>query len=403
MSAPLRTILVISDATGETAEKVVRAALRQFNVGVTSIDLRFYSHLRNTEQLDAVVAEAAEAKGLMVFTIVSADLREALGRRCEAVGVPSVDLIGTLMGTLAGFLSLQPRGVPGLLHTVSNEYYRRMEAIEFTVKNDDGRDPANLPKADLILVGISRTSKTPLSTFIAQKGFKVANVPLVLDIPPPLELLQAFKEINGSVSRLGELEARILANLTGVPIDNVMDGSSDDEVTRRMALLAPRLGTFRHKFMPAKVTTCADIFAWVKEIEAEEGRPIDLLEVDYVDKMGASASALGKQDNTYQVQGDNAEELRLYVHGRGIYGWSASQAQRRSTKDRGKRLELDDLADSQNKARVVDLIVTATAPTEGEVALYVAGSRFSKGQFEVGPYLHDFASARVVQPQEDTL
>jgi len=201
----------------------------------------------------------------------------------------------------------------------------------------------------------------------------------------------------------GELEARILANLTGVPIDNVMDGSSDDEVTRRMALLAPRLGTFRHKFMPAKVTTCADIFAWVKEIEAEEGRPIDLLEVDYVDKMGASASALGKQDNTYQVQGDNAEELRLYVHGRGIYGWSASQAQRRSTKDRGKRLELDDLADSQNKARVVDLIVTATAPTEGEVALYVAGSRFSKGQFEVGPYLHDFASARVVQPQEDTL
>lgn len=191
MSAPLRTILVISDATGETAEKVVRAALRQFNVGVTSIDLRFYSHLRNTEQLDAVVAEAAEAKGLMVFTIVSADLREALGRRCEAVGVPSVDLIGTLMGTLAGFLSLQPRGVPGLLHTVSNEYYRRMEAIEFTVKNDDGRDPANLPKADLILVGISRTSKTPLSTFIAQKGFKVANVPLVLDIPPPVELLQA--------------------------------------------------------------------------------------------------------------------------------------------------------------------------------------------------------------------
>lgn len=186
----VRTLIVCSDATGETAEKVVRAALRQFDIGHTPIDLRFSSHLRSPEQLDQVVAEADEAHALLVFTIVNSEVREGLYRRCEAVGVPAVDLIGTLMGTLARFLGLEPRGVPGLLHMVSGEYYRRMEAIEFTVKNDDGREPANLPRADLVMVGISRTSKTPLSTFIAQKGYKVANVPLVLDIPPPPELYQ---------------------------------------------------------------------------------------------------------------------------------------------------------------------------------------------------------------------
>jgi hypothetical protein len=185
---PVRTIFVVSDATGETAEKVVRAALRQFDVSAVPVDLRIYSNLRSTAELENVVSEAAASKALLVFTIVRAEFREALRSQCEHKGVPSVDLIGTLMGAMAGFFGVQPRGVPGLLYTVSDEYYRRMEAIEFTVKSDDGREPGNLPRADLVLVGISRTSKTPLSTYIAQKGFKVANVPLVLDIPPPQEL-----------------------------------------------------------------------------------------------------------------------------------------------------------------------------------------------------------------------
>jgi [pyruvate, water dikinase]-phosphate phosphotransferase / [pyruvate, water dikinase] kinase len=187
---PVSTIFVISDATGETAEKVVRAALRQFDVGQGPVDIRLYSHLRSIEDLRQVVQEASEANALLVFTIVRSEYREALRAQCEAHGVPCVDLIGTLMGAMAGFFGVQPRGVPGLLHTVSADYYRRMEAIEFTVKSDDGREPGNLPKADLVLVGISRTSKTPLSTYIAQKGFKVANVPLVLDVPPPGELTQ---------------------------------------------------------------------------------------------------------------------------------------------------------------------------------------------------------------------
>ena len=110
------------------------------------------------------------------------------------------------MGKLSAYLGTQPKGVPGLLHAIGDEYFRRIEAVEFTVKNDDGREPRNLPKADLVLVGISRTSKTPLSTFLAQKGLKVANVPLVLGIPPPEELFQIDQEkIFGLTIKIDEL------------------------------------------------------------------------------------------------------------------------------------------------------------------------------------------------------
>ena len=181
-----RLIFVISDATGETAEKVVRAALLQFS-GVP-VQIRMYTRVRLEAEMRAIVNRAKMQHALVVFTVVSNAHREILRNLCEDESVDSVDLIGALMAKLAGFLSQQPRGVPGLLHTISDEYFRRIEAVEFTVRNDDGKEPRNLPKADLVLVGISRTSKTPLSTFLAQKGYKVSNVPLVLGIPAPEEL-----------------------------------------------------------------------------------------------------------------------------------------------------------------------------------------------------------------------
>jgi regulator of PEP synthase PpsR (kinase-PPPase family) len=181
-------IFIISDATGETAEKVVRAALLQF--GDAPVNLRRYTRVRLEEEMRKIVARAHERGALVVFTVVSTSHRELLRRLCDEAGVDAVDLIGTLMGKLSQFLGARPRGVPGLLHTIGDEYFRRIEAVEFTVNNDDGKDPRNLPRADLVLVGVSRTSKTPLSTFLAQKGYRVANVPLVLDIPPPEELSQ---------------------------------------------------------------------------------------------------------------------------------------------------------------------------------------------------------------------
>jgi len=181
-----KTIFIISDATGETADRVVHAALLQFShIPVT---LRTYTRVRLEDEMRRIVEKAAEMHALVVFTVVNAPHRELLWSLCDQFNVEAVDLIGALMAKLQGYLAAQPSGVPGLLHTLSEEYFRRVEAVEFTVKNDDGREPRNLPKADLALVGISRTSKTPLSTFLAQKGYKVANVPLVLDLPPPTEL-----------------------------------------------------------------------------------------------------------------------------------------------------------------------------------------------------------------------
>jgi regulator of PEP synthase PpsR (kinase-PPPase family) len=189
---PTRPIFVLSDATGETAEKVVRAALLQFSSVPTSV--RMYTRVRLEAEMRGIVARAKNEGALLVFTVVSTSHRELLRRICDEENVDSVDLIGTLMGKLSSYLGSQPKGVPGLLHAVGDEYFRRIEAVEFTVRNDDGREPRNLPKADLVLVGISRTSKTPLSTFLAQKGLKVANVPLVLGIEPPSELFQIDQE-----------------------------------------------------------------------------------------------------------------------------------------------------------------------------------------------------------------
>ena len=191
MSEP-RLIFVISDATGETAEKVVRAALLQFTS--VPVQLRMYTRVRLEAEMRSIVNRAKQMKALVVFTVVSNAHRELLRRLCDDENVDAVDLIGTLMAKLSSYLGAQPKGVPGLLHAIGDEYFRRVEAVEFTVRNDDGREPRNLPKADLVLVGISRTSKTPLSTFLAQKGLKVANVPLVLGIDPPAELFQIDQE-----------------------------------------------------------------------------------------------------------------------------------------------------------------------------------------------------------------
>ena len=184
----MKTIVVISDATGETAEKVVRAALLQF--GDVSCDVRLYSRVRLENELEKIIERAAELRAMVVFTVVNSAERELLRKLCDHLNVDAIDLIGGLMGKMAAFLEAQPSGVPGLLHAVGEDYYRRIEAVEFAVTNDDGSEPRNLPKAELVLVGISRTSKTPLSTFLAQKGLRVANVPLVLGVDPPSELEQ---------------------------------------------------------------------------------------------------------------------------------------------------------------------------------------------------------------------
>jgi len=187
-----KTIYVLSDGTGETAEKVVRAALLQFRDSRTQ--LKMYSRMRDDDEIRGVIDRAAQTNALVVFTVVNSAQRDLIYRHAAQKNVEAIDLIGALIGKLQLFLGMQPAMTPGLMHSISDEYFRRIEAIEFSVKNDDGRDPRSLPLADVVLVGVSRTSKTPLSMYLAQKGLRVANVPLVPDVPPPAELFQTDQD-----------------------------------------------------------------------------------------------------------------------------------------------------------------------------------------------------------------
>src|SRR5690349_22061547 len=187
----MKTVMIISDATGETAERMVRAATLQFS---EPVQIRLFSRVRLESELEQILEKASELKALVVFTVVNPEERDLIAKLVEKYTLETVDLMGALISKLALYLGAPPAGVPGLLHMITDDYFRRIEAVEFAVKNDDGAEPRNLPKADLVLVGISRTSKTPLSTYLAQRGLKVANVPLVLGIEPPKELFEIDQE-----------------------------------------------------------------------------------------------------------------------------------------------------------------------------------------------------------------
>jgi regulator of PEP synthase PpsR (kinase-PPPase family) len=183
------TVFVLSDGTGETADQMIKAALVQFvRDGLRIVR---YKNIRTESQVASVFAEAQrEPRALVVHTVVGEELRGVIEKTAQEVGVASVDLLGPLMNRLGAFLPKDPHSQPGLFHQVNEYYFRRIEAIEFTVKHDDGRYADGLDQADLILVGLSRTSKTPLSVYLSYKGWKVANVPVVKGIPLPERLFQ---------------------------------------------------------------------------------------------------------------------------------------------------------------------------------------------------------------------
>ncbi len=187
-----RKVFILSDATGDTARKVVEAGLKQF-VGV-EVTLVLFPHVRAAHEIEDLVEKASEEQAVLVHTIVNPEHRDLLRALAVDAGVDDVDLIGPLIAKLGSLLHVEARATPGGLYQVDDAYFRRIEAVEFAVKNDDGQHPRNLHKADIVLVGISRTSKTPLSTYLAQRGLKVANVPLVMGIEPPAELFRIDQE-----------------------------------------------------------------------------------------------------------------------------------------------------------------------------------------------------------------
>lgn len=183
------TIFILSDGTGETAATMIRAALVQY----TDLNLNIVrcKNVRNEEQIESLIEDVYARRGIVVFTMVSPQMSRKVMELTNAKGLAAVDLMGPLLACLDTYLGRTSSGhTAGLLRAVDEQYFKRIEAIEFTVKHDDGKTTTHLDQADIVLVGISRTSKTPLSIFLSHKGWKVANIPVVLNTPLPEELFK---------------------------------------------------------------------------------------------------------------------------------------------------------------------------------------------------------------------
>jgi len=181
-------VFIVSDGTGETAYRMLKAAMVQFQEDIL---ITRYSNVRDQMQIQAVTQAASQNSTLVVFTFVSAALRGQMERSAREAGLEYLDMLGPLMEKLASFFHKPPTAKPGLLHQVDEEYFARIDAIEFAIRHDDGRALKDIDGADIILLGISRTSKTPLSIYLAQEGWRVANTPLVIGVKPPKEIFAA--------------------------------------------------------------------------------------------------------------------------------------------------------------------------------------------------------------------
>lgn len=181
-------IILVSDGTGETAALMAKAAMVQFPE--QEVYFTRYKNVRNEAQIEAICEDAAVNQDLLIYTIVSPQLRAFLHDRAQKKRIPYVDLLGPLLAGLGNHFGYQPKSVAGLLHDVGERYYHRIEAMEYTIAHDDGRDLTGLDKADLVILGISRTSKTPLCMYLSHQGWKVANIPLIKDFSIPAEVFK---------------------------------------------------------------------------------------------------------------------------------------------------------------------------------------------------------------------
>lgn len=185
-------IYALSDSIGETAEMIARATASQFNAD--SFEIIRIPYIKTAEQIEKIIEEATHHHSVICHTIVGVELREVLLIQAERSGIPAIDVMGPMIHAVQNVSGLIPKLKPGLIHKLDEDYFKRVEAVEFAVKYDDGKNPWGLLKADVVLVGVSRTSKTPLSMYLAHKKIKVANVPMVPEVAPPDQLFKVPTE-----------------------------------------------------------------------------------------------------------------------------------------------------------------------------------------------------------------
>ncbi len=184
----LMQVFVVSDFTGETAEHVAKAALSQF--ATDSITIQRFRYINNKERALEVLEQAESDKAVVICTLVDHDLRRWFVEKARYQGTEVVDILGPILDLLEKRLDHPPLETPGLMRRMDEEYFKRVKAIEFAIKCDDGRCAEHLLAADVLILGVSRTSKTPLCMYLAHRGFMVGNVPLIPETEPPKEIFE---------------------------------------------------------------------------------------------------------------------------------------------------------------------------------------------------------------------
>lgn len=180
-------IYLISDSLGETAEHVINATLLQFELDDNYIVHRS-PYVKDRREIEQILIQANKDDALVGYTLVDQNLRSYVQLKSKELKIESIDIIGPMLDGMARLFKQPPMMRPGLNHQLNESYFKRIEAIEFAVKYDDGKDPRGIEQADIVLIGVSRTSKTPLAQYLALKSLKVANVPMVPEVDPPKEL-----------------------------------------------------------------------------------------------------------------------------------------------------------------------------------------------------------------------
>ncbi len=184
---------LVSDSTGETLITVARAAVAQYE-GIAAIE-HVYPLVRSHTQLQRVLSEIETAPGIVLYTLVEQDLAERLEEVCRATSSPHLSVLAPVHSLLSSYLGAHSTARPGAQHMLNAEYFKRIDAMNFTLLHDDGHLPQDLDDADVILLGVSRTSKTPTAIYLANRGMKTANIPLIPGVPPPAVLETAKKAL----------------------------------------------------------------------------------------------------------------------------------------------------------------------------------------------------------------
>lgn len=206
---------LVSDATGETLESMSKAALVQFEGA--DVKKHFWPMVRSAKQMQNIIDDIKANPGLVMYTVVNPEIKEVLTSQCGEAGLPTVSLLEPVIDAFAEFFGMKAKALQGHQHALDSEYFERIEALQYTMAQDDGQNVAGIADADIILIGVSRSSKTPTSIYLANRGYKTANIPFVLNCPMP-EILDNLKDkfvvgLTASPDRLAQIRSNRLRSI----------------------------------------------------------------------------------------------------------------------------------------------------------------------------------------------